>query len=313
MSDIIDPPIVTDPFDPFGSVALRYKCFALNQRNTFLLQPSSSYCRSRTSAVDLNQMSKNTGNCYKRSLASSAITARSVFCGYKSSGSVITNMDFKICRLNKTTPLTLVTSKKSRCLTSPVSVNMIQSERLRHSCISSPRLNFTAKWACHSYAALRTTVTPLTFSLNTERCRITPQIDYSTYVLSKACHSYLITKPTILTTIGIAPRVGGISCKIYEPFILNPISHRACRSVTKVSSAALSYTVAVGMFACKLNVRTDIATKHWRCGTYVLTIVDARIFGRVWGGRYLAQLPNGSTYTTNVFVRESGRMFGKFR
>ncbi|MNK83514.1 hypothetical protein D3C87_1033290 [compost metagenome] len=336
------PPVETEPFDPIFNTLIHFKCPGFNQRNTFREEGQIIACGNGFSGPKITSLVKNWNRCSKvYPIAAEQVVKRT--CNtVRSTDSMTGNLKHFsnpfLCKLPSVMTESAVLKRGARCkiiftkVAEAFKVNtcrfgakitladsfitkrvcrrkhsvedVVTMRKFRRLCGTFPLATFDARWACKElhYADIDPEVIRLISNLG--RCRIPAILDTSLYVATKICVRMHLTDNVINEFGTKAPRVGGFTCKVYPLNDQNFNGKKLCNVIKLIPlEDNFKYKGTEARFSCKVYPVMNIDGRRWRCGTILLTMVDMRVFGRIWGGR-----PEN-----NTFIRVDGRMIGKLR
>lgn len=334
MADFPDPdfpPVETKPFDPFdGDYAVQLKCPGFNQRNTFIIHPQMVHCprlrtwkptefrirqmlcsrvftanvpiakilcRSEKSSNGVvERLYRAPRNCKPRILPWSTTMRRNGICNIRTTSNSMIRMKAPTCLINSKEPPQLDLTSIKACIRKRVFQNDVHANHRNRNCRVTPIQVPTFKWACRNTIKAVILVEEIYGYSNLGRCKVSAiRIDIGPG--QKTCFKPKITEyggPRGTSRLGI--------CRDYSSMILNIFGAKYCLRIHTINPNGFDFKVQTQ--PCRImNLDGLYVGRRWRCGTVLLTIVDARVFGRVWGGRY----------QFNFFTRETGRMMGKTR
>ncbi|MNK83489.1 hypothetical protein D3C87_1033040 [compost metagenome] len=331
-------------FGPFD-VAIRYKCPAINQYNTFREEPGNIHCEKLVVYPKFTRFTKNVNRCSKISPVSSdqvivkrtcntikastevifpgnVIRINSYSCKFPATASssyvlkrgnrcainftkVVTLVKGNTCRLSSKTLLATDLIAKRVCRNRyNTDETIIKTTKFRRLCGTFPIMSVDSRWACKVVVLTKIQPLSLRTRINLGICRIPGILDTSLYATSRVCIRLHMSEFDIIAQSGVkVPRVGAWTCKIYPLYEQNLSGNKTCGTIRTIPIGSFRYKGSEARLSCKIIPTMNINGRRWRCGTVVLTQVDTRTFGRIWGGK-----PEN-----NFFIRQDGRMIGKFR
>ncbi len=341
MADEEVPPVETIPFDPIFDTAIRLKCPGINQRNTFRVNPPMVVCGNGFSGPTITSFTKNYNRCWKRYPTASEAISKRICKPYRFTNVVTNNLKHfssYSCKISGEESATRQVKRGNRCqvvftsapeqfqaitcrLKSKVTQigpneakricrnvhpveEFIRMMRARHLCITSDVVTTDGRWGCKTLVYAKVEENVIRVLTNLGRCRVPSLLDVSEWVMTKICVRVHALDNIIDTNGAKAPRAGGFTCKIYPAFEQDTNGRKICNTIKTIPlTDNFKFVGTEGRFSCRTYPPMDFSGRRFRCGTLVLTTVDLREFGRIWGGRP----------STNFIIRESGRMIGKFR
>ncbi len=334
------PPVETIPFKP-GDTAIRLRCPGVNQRNTFRVTVSSVNCGNRYFGPTITSIYKNNNRCWKQYPLASDSSSKRICKPFRNTKVVTNNLIHftkYACKItnpqteNKTVKrgnrcqvvftsapdqfLAITCRSKSKFTqigpTLAVAVchrrhpveEFMRLARSRRMCSTTDIVRTDGRWGCKTYVTTWIEEDVIRVLTNLGRCRVPSKLDISEWQMTKICVRTHSIENIINTNGTKAPRIGGFTCKVYPGFEINSNGRKACNIIKTIPlEDNFKYKGTEARFSCRTYPPLEINGRRFRCGTVLLTTVDMRSFGRIWGGR-----PD-----TNFIIRQSGRMIGKFR
>lgn len=338
--DEIPPLEPSELFDPNFDTLIRLKCPSINQYNTFREEGPIIHCHNGAVYPKITKFTKNWNRCFKitpvrldspvkrtcntiRGVTNrgdltrinsyscktpmlhdlnTVVLKRGARCAINSS-LVVTDLKFQTCRMSGKTPAFAQYLTKRVCRRKHSAVDVVAMAKFRRLCGTYPIMSFDAKWACKVVVLTEIEVQVIKIISNLERCKVPAILDMSEALSQRVCIRLNKVTDIIQSNGAKMPRAGAWTCKLYPAFEQNTSGKKTCGTIKTIPLTNFHYKGSEARFSCKLYPVMDIDGRRWRCGTVLLTVVDTRTFGRIWGGR-----PD-----TNFFIRQTGRMIGKFR
>ncbi|MNK83765.1 hypothetical protein D3C87_1035910 [compost metagenome] len=334
------PPVETIPFDPLFDTLIRLKCPGINQRNTFREEGAIIHCNNGAVFQKITLITKNWNRCFKvPSVATSqpvkrtcnsirgfqlpgnlirinsyscktpmlhdvntAVLKRSGRCSINSTEAA-KDLFLQTCRMNGKTPAVAQFPAKRVCRRKYSAGDIATMTKFRRLCGTYPLMSFDAKWACKVIVLTEIEIEVIRLISNLGRCKVPAILDMSDALSQRICIRLNKTLNVPDTNGTVMPRARAWTCKLYPAFEQNFSGKKICGTIKVIPFADFKYKGTEARFSCKVYPTMNLQGRRWRCGTIMLTQVDTRMFGRIWGGR-----PE-----TNFFIRQDGRMIGKFR